>query len=152
MNIAQQSLKSGCLVTCGHCLSTAAAIKSGTLPKCRPAKWTTSNSYSLFVYNRTVLIKLVLHKIQFLTQREHAQVYVWAYVRVDLQAYVRPYTAPFFFLFFFFTCTVYCVMHVRQKGYMQIVTRERSGQISIITLTLMDALPFNSCEHTPNLM
>ena len=70
MDIAQQSLKGGCLVTSGHCLFTAAAIQSDALQKSAFQCIALPAICTLCLFN--VLIKFVLHKIQFLTQWELA--------------------------------------------------------------------------------
>ena len=70
MDNAQQSLKGGCLVTSGHCLFTAAAIRSGALQKSAFQSIALPAIRTLCLFN--VLIKFVLHKIQFLAQWELA--------------------------------------------------------------------------------
>ena len=70
MDIAQQSSKDGCLVKSGHCLSTAAAIRSGTPQKSAFQCIALPAICTLCLFN--VLIKFVLHNIQFLTQWELA--------------------------------------------------------------------------------
>ena len=70
MDIAQQTSKSGCLVTSGHCLSTAAAIRSSALQKSAFQCHALPAIRTLCLFN--VLIKFVLHKIKFLTQWELA--------------------------------------------------------------------------------